>query len=158
MSLKKTALMALLVAVTAAAAVVAVKRVQSEINGPPLLMDRKFDKIDVNSLEIFSETLRDWTTKYAADASGRCKNPRTGEYTMVDTMKCASCGQIIPVPQIPADLGPSPELVKARGRGFAKEILALMNAKEEFLRNYKCPKCGKNAFVMPPRPVPPKSK
>jgi predicted RNA-binding Zn-ribbon protein involved in translation (DUF1610 family) len=158
MSLKKIGLMALLVAVIAVAAVITAKRVRSELKGPPLLLDRKFDKIDMKSFEIISETLRDWNTKYAADASGRYKNPRTGAYTMVDAMKCASCGQLIPVPEMPADLRPSPKLVKARGRGFGGELRALEAAKDEFLRNYKCPKCGKNAFAMPASPSPPKSK
>jgi hypothetical protein len=158
MKLKKIALIVLLIAVIAAAAVVAAIRVQSELKGPPLLLDQKFDKIDMKSFEIVSETLRDWNTKYTPDASGHYKNPKTGQYTMVDVMKCASCGQLIPVPDMPLELRSNPELVKARGRGMREAALAMMAAREKFERNYKCPKCGRNAYPPPANPIPPKSK
>ena len=51
MNRKKIALIALLITVIAAAALFAVKRVQSELKGPPLLQDQKFDKIDMKSLK-----------------------------------------------------------------------------------------------------------
>ena len=104
MNLKRIALTALLIAVIAAAAVFTVNRMRAEQSGPTLFADQKFEKIDVNSFEVFAETTRDWETKYAPDASGNWKNPRTGEYTMVEAIKCASCGQFIPVPKMPAEL------------------------------------------------------
>ncbi len=158
MNRKKIALIALLITVIAAAALFAVKRVQSELKGPPLLQDQKFDKIDMKSFKIFSETLRDWTTKYTPDAVGRYKNPKTGEYTMVDAVRCASCGQLIPVPQLPAGPGLNVGPTRGRGRGARPTraaILAAMQAREEFLRNYKCPRCGRNAFPSGLIPSPP---
>ncbi len=164
MNRKKIALIALLIAVIAAAALVALMRVRSELKTPMVLLDRKVQKIDMKSLEVFSETFRDWMTKYAPDMVGRYRNPRTGEYTIVEAMKCASCGQLIPVPQMPAGLEWKPN----RGRGSGPEaraaMMAQMTAIVEFQRNYKCPKCGKNAFVLGPipspnpNPNPPKSK
>ncbi len=154
---KKIALIAVLLAVIAAAAVFAVKRIQSERKTPVMFWEWKSQKIDMNSLEVFTETARDWTTQYAPDASGRYKNPRTGEYTMVQAMPCASCGQLIPVPQLPAGLEPT-KLGRGSGRPDRAAMMAQMKAVMEIERAYKCPRCGKNAFAFGPIPSPPKSK
>ena len=68
--------------------------------------NNKVQMVDMKTFDIFTETSDDWAGKYAPDASGHYKNPKTGEYTVVKAMKCASCGQLIPVPDIPADLLP----------------------------------------------------
>lgn len=103
MDMKKLVAMAVLVVVIVVAVVIVVKRTSNE--APPMTAeaDKTLDMIDMKSLEVFSETPADWNGKYAADASGRHKNPKTGEYTIVEAMKCASCGQLIPRPEIPAD-------------------------------------------------------
>ena len=162
MARKKIALIALLIAVIAVAAVFTVKRIRTELKNAPrsLVVDQKFEKIDMKSLEIFAETNNDWKGKYAPDASHRYKNPKTGEYTVVETMKCASCGQTIPEPQIPPELLPKHEPGQPRAKGVNPAMAAAM---EQTLRNYKCPKCGKNAWLPPPpesksaQPRPPRS-
>ncbi len=107
----------------------------------------------MKTFEVFAETVRDWATKYAPDASGRYKNPKTGEYTMVNVMKCASCGRPIPVPTLPDDLRPK----SASGPRPSREASqALAAAMQKFELTYKCPLCGKNAFPPPaaaPSPV-----
>jgi len=169
---KQIVLVPLLIAVIAAAVLVAVVRARSELRGPtipriPSPLDQKADKIDIKSYEVFSETLRDWTTQYAPDASGHYRNPRTGEYTMADLMKCASCGQLIPQPEIPPGLVPNLEPVVQRGRGGeeamkaraakGEAIRAAITAIRKFQLAYKCPRCGKNAFSFAPPPPPSKS-
>jgi hypothetical protein len=150
MNRKQIAIIPLLILVIFAAALLAAVRVRNGLKAPtprlPSPLDRKADKIDMKSYEVFSETLRDWTTKYAPDAAGYYRNPRTGEYTMVTLMKCASCGQLIPVPELPPGLVPNPELVMQRGpEGQAARTGAMM-AVRKFQSDYKCPRCGKYAF------------
>ena len=156
---KKIALIGLLVAVIAAAAVVAAIRARNKLLEltPPPLMDQKFDKIDMKSFEVISETLRDWNSTYAPDASGHYKNPKTGQYTMVDAMKCASCGQLIPVPDLPPEAQTNPAR-NMRGPGVGKAMKVWLEAKRKFELNYKCPKCGKNAYPHSTAAIPPKSK
>jgi rRNA maturation protein Nop10 len=161
MNLKKIALIALLIAVIAAAAVLAVRRARSELKTPLLFQkfvdereNQKLEKIDMKSLEVFSETVRDWATQYAPNTDGYYKNPKTGEYTVVEAMKCASCGQLIPAPQLPAGL--AQKMRGGRNHGPSPEAIAEMVAVKKSQSNYKCPRCGKNAFG--PRPSPPTSK
>ena len=151
MTRKQIALIPLLIAVIGLAVLLAVARARSELSGPitpriPSRLDDKADKIDMNSYEVFSETLRDWTTKYAPDAAGHYKNPKTGEYTITSLMKCASCGQLIPMPDLPDRLRPNPELVTQRSPEARKAITATLTATREFQTEYKCPRCGKYAF------------
>jgi rRNA maturation protein Nop10 len=142
---KKIAIAVLLIAAIAVAVAVTVKRVRSELKAQPptLQVDQKFPKIDIKSLEVFWETTSDWATQYAPDVSGRYKNPATGEQTMVDVMKCASCGQLIPVPQ------PSPAAT-ARQQKREVTIHSAAEAREALLRDYICPRCGKHAWIPPP--------
>jgi hypothetical protein len=142
---KKIAIAVLLIAAIAVAVAVTVRRVRSELKArpPTLQVDRKFPKIDVKSLEVFWETTSDWATQYAPDASGRYKNPATGEQTMVDVMKCASCGQLIPLPQLSPGASALPPGQEA-GRHSAAAARAAL------LRDYICPKCGKHAWIPPP--------
>ena len=151
MSLKNIATAVLLLAVIAAAVAIAVTRVRSETKQQPTYLqmeaNRLATKIDMKSLEVFSETDNDWTTKYAPDKSGHFKNPKTGEYTMVEPMTCASCGQMIPTPDLP----PLPR----GGRGVKidpKVASGMVKARMDFEQTYKCPKCGKPAFAPLRRP------
>ena len=87
------------------------------------------------------------------DAPDHFKNPKTGEYTVVAAMKCASCGQLIPKPEIPADLLPPPPPPEEKGSKMAeiagkqKYMQAKAMAMMKVLREYKCPKCGKSAWT-----------
>ena len=128
---KKTVVSALLLAVIIVAVVIAVKRNMSKPEMPDWRQNQQIERIDIKSFEVITERQGDWDGKYAPDASGRYKNPKTGEYTMVGVMKCAACGQFIPNLQIPAEL-----------RGKPVPMATMEKLKSE----YKCPKCGKNPF------------
>ena len=144
MGIKQIALIVLLIVVIFVAALIAVKRTHSEIAPTAMAFtDVKEDKIDVKSLEIFTETIGDWQGKYAPDASGRNKNPKTGEYTVVDTMKCAYCGQIIPVTQFPPEL-----IIKTpKGQRGSMPSRAVLKKIQDFQLKYICPKCGHPANI-----------
>ncbi len=100
-------------------------------------MAAKIDKIDNKTFEVFSETLADWNSKYAPDKSGHWKNPKTGEYTIVPVMKCASCGALIPYPEMP---------MASSGKG-ARRGMNMERQEQEVLADYMCPKCGKHAYI-----------
>ncbi len=127
MDRKKVLIIALLIAVIVAAAASIAKRTWSELTGPAFSVDRKITKIDMKSLEAFTETASDWEVKYAHDAIGRYKNPRTGEYTMVD-----AGGQPIALPQSPAEPPPESEAGKLPSQ---EEKQALPAGKQEALYN-----------------------
>jgi len=128
---KQIAIGAVLIVVVIIAAVITVRRTTSGPRPPDWVLDEQVQKIDIKSLDVAKERLGDWQGKYAADASGRFKSPKTGEYTMVDVMTCSACGQPIPVPQIPDEL-----------RGQAPNPTAMRKMRLE----YKCPRCGKNPW------------
>ena len=52
-------------------------------------------KVDQKTLEAFTMKLGEWEAG-ADSITGRYKNPKTGEFTMVNAMKCGSCGEYIP--------------------------------------------------------------
>jgi DNA-directed RNA polymerase subunit RPC12/RpoP len=141
---KKIGVVVALVVVIVIAAVLTAKRSKgtgaaAANTGLAAVSSEKIRMIDKNTFEIFTETAADWHGKYAPDASGYYKNPRTGEYTVTSIIKCASCGAEIPAPYIPPELQttrkPEPDRLKA------------MEEIAEIRRNYKCPKCGKNAYA-----------
>jgi predicted RNA-binding Zn-ribbon protein involved in translation (DUF1610 family) len=149
MDRKKLVVIVVLVVVIVVAVVIVMKRTSNEPPPAPVVGSAatKVDLIDMKTLEVFSELSTDWQTKYAPDASGHFKNPKTGEYTVVKAMKCASCGQLIPVPETPADqLPPKPT---ARGLAAKGESIkygeAMGKARMQLMRGYICPKCGKPA-------------
>ena len=123
---KKIVIGAVLIAVAIVAVVVAVKRTQSRPERPAWMMDQQIQKIDIKSLEVVTKRLSDWEAKYAPDASGRFKNPKTGEYTMVEVMRCKACGQFIPKP--------------------SEDEMLHAGTPEERRLMVTCPRCGKNIF------------
>jgi hypothetical protein len=130
------------------------KRMTGAPPPPDYVMDQKVEKIDYESQDLITESLRDWIGKYAPDAAGRFKNPKTGKYTMVDAFKCGACGELIPVLQVPPELQPkTPEAPPAasgdkslpppmHGRSGIDPTV-MMKLRQE----YKCPKCGKSPFM-----------
>jgi hypothetical protein len=53
--------------------------------------------IDTATLKEFTLTLGE--LKKLGEQEGRCRNPKTGTYTVATPMVCASCGQQIPMPE-----------------------------------------------------------
>jgi hypothetical protein len=150
MRLKNIAIAVLLLALIVAAVAITLTRVRNETKQQPTYLqlenNKLVPKIDMNSLEVFSETDSDWYSKYAPDQSGRFKNPKTGEYTVVEPMTCASCGQLIPTP---ADMPPQPHPFLGRGKIDVQGAVAAAKAIMAFKLTYKCPRCGKPAFPPP---------
>ena len=144
MGTKKILVIAVLIVVIVAAAVYVAKRHSgSSVALPEAVLSIKVEKIDLKTLEIFTENAEDWDTRYAPDEHGRFKNPRTGTYSMVGIMKCAACGKEIPVPQLPEELEKRFERRPFTNSEHSKtkaEIVA-------FIRAYVCPLCGKLAFT-----------
>ena len=148
---KKIAVIVVLLAVVIGAVVFTVKRTTSGPQAPSWVLDQVVQKIDIKTLELVKAPTRDWMGKYAPDASGYYKNPKTGEYTVAETMQCISCGQLIPVMQLPAEL---------RGKPVARTPMPGASADRQppgkggvdpeaimkLQREYKCPRCGKNAY------------
>jgi len=86
--------------------------------------------IDRESLELFTFTMNEWSelSKKSAHYPVRYRNPRTGGYTLVRVMRCASCGKKIPYPDVP---------------GYTRgDSAAITRA----LEGYICPRCGKKAL------------
>jgi predicted RNA-binding Zn-ribbon protein involved in translation (DUF1610 family) len=149
MDSKKVVIMVVLVVVIVIAVVLLAKRTGNEPAPVLAAANDQVQMVDMKSLEVFTESSNDWAGKYKPDASGHYKNPKTGEYTVAQGMKCASCGQLIPVPEIPPDQLPPPATKEpGEGRGN-KAAIRYARAKQavlaEVLRNYKCPRCGKSA-------------
>jgi hypothetical protein len=146
MDFRKISIVVALVVVIAVVAVLTVKRTSGTGESKMLNEARRaqagaiMDKIDNKSLEIISEPASDWMGKYAPDSSGHFKNPKTGEYTMVTIITCASCGAQIPAP----DLNPA-----LKGKATVRTDRAqAMHDQLQILHNYQCPKCGKNAYSL----------
>ena len=141
MDFKKVGVVVALVVVIVIAAVFTAHRTKGQQGNAALqtaeknLTSVKVDKIDNKTYEVISETASDWSGKYAPDSSGHCKNPKTGEYTMCNIITCASCGEKIPAPDFPP--------ITAKG-GARMQALA---EEQQIMRDYKCPKCGKNAYT-----------
>ena len=83
--------------------------------------------IDEKTFEMIVKPFGEW------EALGRkglkYKNPATGEYTMCAPVKCASCGEKVGRPDIRSNLYEMGE-----------------SERNEYLKQFKCPKCGKHVF------------
>ena len=99
---------------------------------PQWYLDQPEEKIDSETLEVVTKSYGEW--QKLGQNHGKYKNSKTGKYTMVSPLICASCGQKIPVPDLP-DL---PE-------GLSRDPLQEKAAAVKVLRSYKCPKCGGSA-------------
>jgi len=94
----------------------------------------RIEKIDEDTLETVTLSLGDWQN--LGQRNGRFRNPKTGKYTMLPVMTCASCGAKIPNP-LPM-WGETPQTDEEMSR-----------TRQEFARvmaEYRCPRCGKNPF------------
>ena len=131
MDRKNIVIAAVALAIIVVGAVITVKRTANKPQPPQWMLDQKVEKIDVKTMEIVTERYGDWEGKYAPDASHLYVNPQTGKHTVANTLKCASCGALIPEAQIPDSV-----------KGWPAKI--------RFLNAYLCPKCGKPAYVPKP--------
>ena len=136
---KRIVIGAVLLIVIIVAAVFALKRaVGTPPQAPQLAM--MVEKIDMKTLDVITESEGDWVGKYASNEQGFYKSPKTGEYTMVPAIKCASCGQPVPDPFVVAGVRP--------GKIPVEEM-------EKITSEAKCPRCGKNVYPPEKDALPP---
>lgn len=96
-----------------------IQRAQERLRQP-------LEKIDLGALETMTLTRAEWDE--LGQLEGKFKNPNTGKYSMVPAIKCRACGATIPT---------APGTYESPvGAGAAEE-----------LAKYKCPNCGKNAYM-----------
>lgn len=91
------------------------------------LAGRKIEKINIETNETLTLTLREWTDLGKID--GKHKHPDTGKYVMVRPMVCSECGKKIP--------WPSEDRTKY-GAGVPEKDVS-----EDPFEDYVCPFCGK---------------
>ncbi len=91
--------------------------------GPPKFLDNELSqKIDRETYELIAMTGGEW--KKLGQKNGRFKNPKTGEYNMARSKRCASCRERIPWPEGVDPLHLTPE-----------DVI-----------NTMCPLCGREQF------------
>jgi len=96
---------------------------------PDWVLEQQIEKIDMKTGEVIAKQLQEW--EKLGNKEGAYKNPSSGDYTMVGPMQCGACQAKIPAPMAPKELDEKgPE------------------ARMEWEKTVKCPKCGKNPFVM----------
>ena len=105
---------------------------------PARVMAREVEKIDVETLEVISLSIKEWK-KLGPNAWTMWKNPNTGKYSMLLTMTCKHCGNTIPRLSEHSKLGMrfDPET----GKGVREKRPDNLPRAAD----YKCPKCGKPA-------------
>jgi len=102
---------------------------------PDETLAQLIEKIDAETLRIVAKPLGDWQEWPVRD--GKYQNPDTGKFSLVDLMKCASCGEKIPAPEEP-------------GKGLSAMESGITTADIEAVEAaYRCPKCGGPAFAEP---------
>ena len=118
----------LLVAVVALAVIWGVRRTIGRQGPPDAVLQEVVKKIDYKTREIIPlsqarwEELRDKTPR-----ANVYKNPKTGEYTVVNILTCGHCGAEIPTIAITDEVAANGDVRKLRDE-------------------YKCPFCGQSAF------------
>jgi DNA-directed RNA polymerase subunit RPC12/RpoP len=135
-NLKSVVTFIALLAVVVAAVVFAVVRVAGKPSRPEWVSMVQMEKIDRQTLEVMSLPVGKWESLGYQDVGRerRFKNPKTGTYTMVQSMRCSVCGEKIPVPVYP-DM-----TAKKYTRAEMDDAI------EAAEKAYVCPRCGKLAF------------
>ena len=109
---------------------------------PKWVMQQLVEKIDVKTLKVVNLPLGKWDS-LGHDASGRYKNPETGEYTMTAAMTCPACGEKIPAPERPPDPARAGKDAATIEREWGERNAAWEKTRAE----YKCPRCGQPAIA-----------
>jgi len=95
---------------------------------PSWVGETMITKIDIRTGELIEKPLSYWE-KLGPDKNGYYLNEKTGERSIYDTIKCASCGQRVPIDAIPIGGPPvRPTVDESR---------------------YVCPKCGGMVYHFP---------
>jgi len=131
---------AALILIAAAAIGVLLKKFVAKRGPPAWVLETLEEKIDTETLEVLALPVEKW--RKLGEQGGAFKNPRTGKYTMVSVIVCASCGQKIPAP----GPGYSP---RSASSATVEGGTAPTGEKEEppppMGAVYICPRCGRPA-------------
>jgi len=123
---KRIVVIVVLLVIIAFAAVFIIKNSSiGRLKQPEWVRDRKVEKIDSESLELVTRTIREW--QKLGKRNGLYKNPNTGKYSMAMPMVCPACGATIPAPV---------------GLGEANPDEA-----REIMEKHLCPKCGQPVII-----------
>jgi len=124
---RRGGLVVVAVVLLAIAAVIWAMRMTGGKRMPAAVAGEVVRRIDFKTLEVIELPRSEWMGlrgKY-----NLYKNPKTGRFTVVDVMRCASCGEEIPV-------FPVTEEAAAEGPAGVMKLR----------RAYRCPKCSKPAY------------
>jgi len=132
---QKTLLVIILIVIVVAGIIFTVRRAgRGTAKPPPRIAGEKIEKIDYKTGEFFTKTRGEWDKLRRDDFRSAWKNPKTGEYTVVDVMTCPHCGEKIPQRPVTVEEVNNPASMEP-------EALRAANAA------YKCPKCGKCPYL-----------
>ena len=97
MGAKKTVVVVVLIVVIAAALIFLARKsgMGGGVKPGVAVTGQMLERIDANTGELVTKTLAEWEKLGQKD--GKYKNPKSGEYTMVNAMVCKACRQTIPV-------------------------------------------------------------
>ena len=103
---------------------------------------RKFELIDLETLEPVTMTIGEWDDMRKMDKKG--KNPNTGEYTVVPQRLCDKCRKPVPRPEflVLEKFEPKP------GRGSDLDPKPRSGARIPLAKAI-CPRCGGAAAIIP---------
>ena len=131
---KVLAVVVLLVVIVGAAGLI-LKHTADRDAPPSPVMKQPIELIDAETGEFLTRSLQEW--KDDGMQENRYKNPKTGEYTMAEPIKCFSCGEVVPMPVLPSvDPNTTPP----------EDMPRLSDEREKKKAEAKCPKCGGPIF------------
>jgi len=142
MNRKKIMTIVGLLAVVVVAVVFAVKMtVRGRPKEPEAISKAPMELIDTETLELITKSNAEW--RKLAAGPGVYKNPKTGRATMVVPFVCHACGKKIPHPAAAATTSAGKTVTTPSGQ----KIQLPSRVDPSFMKNAKCPRCGKNPFT-----------
>ena len=124
---KKVTSVIVLLAVIAVVVIWSIHRTIGNAGPPEAVLQQVVKKIDYKTREIISLPLGQWDElRDKNPVTNVYKNPKTGEWTVVNILKCPNCGAEVPTIAITDEVA----------KGGAAAISKLR-------AEYKCPVCGK---------------
>jgi len=129
---KKIAAIVVLLVVIVAVVAYTIKKRDAPPSPPDSVKQRTMQRIDSKTDAVIVKTLAEWDKLGHKD--GKYRNPETGEYTMVRSWTCRSCGKVIPAPELP--------MSSVEGRGAKPGAMD----PHDVTASHVCPACGGSPF------------
>ena len=105
---------------------------------PTWVLEEPLEKIDAETSELVTLSRTEW--KNLGENLGRFKNPKTGQYTMAEPIRCPHCLEWIPKPQLPK--APKLNTDDLRNAPMPQEVATYQAELADIWSTFKCPKCG----------------